>query len=68
MALIKVLIKSKESCDKLKLDDRFVDLETKRDKKGKWVSSEGVVEINEEGLDTLKELGKKAGFTVSKTK
>lgn len=68
MASINVLIKSKEKCERLKFNDQFIELETTLDKNGKWKSSEGIAEINEEDLDSLKELGKKFGFTVSKAK
>lgn len=66
MAKVKITIESQERCEFLKIEDKMIPLETERNKNGKWVSSKATIEVNEEALPALKELGKTAGFKVSK--
>lgn len=62
--MAKVTIESEEKCEILKVGEKFIPLETKKDKDGKWVSSKATINVQDDEVKTLKELGKKAGFKV----
>jgi hypothetical protein len=68
MVKVKITIETKERSDFLKIEDKLIPLETERNKNGKWISSKTTIEVNEEALPALKELGETGGFKVTKVK
>lgn len=66
--MAKIKISSKEAMHRLDTGTGVFELEVKRKKDGSVLESVAIIEVPDQEVESLKAMGEKAGFTVSKAK